>query len=433
MHPATRKIVLGRQTRGLFRATKWLGEQDHYNVLNIPRNATEQQIKKAYRAMAKKYHPDAGPKGDSAMFGKVTDAYKTLSDTQKRQAFDMKNNGGGYAGAAGAGAGSNFNAQHQGFPGWENMEFAHTNSGSQHSAKMGQDLGNMWDELFGNENRGTKARMEKYQPERGADVTVKLALNFDEAVDGVTKEVSYFYQRKCVPCRGTGSKDGAPITKCTVCHGRGKQTKSNGYYHVEQSCTACGGSGKILRELCASCAGKGTTKDRTTQQVKVPAGVDTKDRLRVAGKGEAGVRGGAPGNLFIDVIVDNATVFTRDGEDIHLIQPISLTTAIIGGKITIPTVSGDITVTVPPGTQQGDKVLVRGKGIKKPQQNSVGHMYLHYHIDIPKTINDKQRIALEHFAEEEAADASQAGVASMKNMIKVKHKYNRMIQFKDSI
>ena len=305
-------------------ATRGLLEQDHYGILGLPKSASQDQVKKAYLSLAKKHHPDAaGGKGNSDQFNKVNEAYKTLNDPQKRQVYDMSQQGGhgsSFAGATGApGAGAGFDARQQGFAGWDNMDFAYTGAqGGQQTDRMGTDLGKMWEDIFGSgaagaAGAGAKARVSRYQPKRGEDVTVKLHLGFVEAVEGTVKEVSYFYTRRCHPCKGTGSRDGAPVAKCTVCGGRGKQSKSNGYYHVEQPCAACNGAGEIVRDLCAPCGGKGSIKDRTTQQVTVPAGVNTKDRLRVAGKGEAGIRGGAAGNLYIDVVVENDSVFVRDG------------------------------------------------------------------------------------------------------------------------
>eukprot|EP00754_Rhynchopus_humris_P001762 Rhum_TRINITY_DN11012_c0_g1::Rhum_TRINITY_DN11012_c0_g1_i1::g.41864::m.41864/K03686/dnaJ; molecular chaperone DnaJ len=385
------------QQRRHFGVTRGLFEQDHYGVLGLPKSASQEQVKKAYLSLAKKHHPDAaGGKGNSDQFNKVNEAYKTLNDPQKRQVYDMSQqgaHGSSFSGATGApGAGAGFDTRQQGFTGWDNMDFAYTGAqGGQQTDRMGTDLGKMWEDIFGSgaggaAGAGAKARVSRYQPKRGEDVTVKLHLGFVEAVEGTVKEVSYFYTRRCHPCKGTGSRDGAPVAKCTVCGGRGKQSKSNGYYHVEQPCAACNGAGEIVRDLCAPCGGKGSIKDRTTQQVTVPAGVNTKDRLRVAGKGEAGIRGGAAGNLYIDVAVENDSVFVRDGEDVHLIQPLSLVQAVLGGKITVPTIRGEVTVNVPSGTQQGDKLVLRGKGIKKPQLPTTGHQYVHFHVTVPKYV-----------------------------------------------
>eukprot|EP01063_Lacrimia_lanifica_P010175 TRINITY_DN16917_c0_g1_i1.p2 TRINITY_DN16917_c0_g1~~TRINITY_DN16917_c0_g1_i1.p2 ORF type:complete len:447 (+),score=154.10 TRINITY_DN16917_c0_g1_i1:54-1394(+) len=417
-------------------------EQEHYSILGVPRNATPDQVKKAYRSAAKKYHPDAGGKGkgNADMFNKVNEAYKTLSDPQKRQVYDMSSGGAGGASGGGgaAGAGHEWNQKAGGFPGWNNMEFSYTGQqgAGTHHAKMASDLGSMWEDIFGSgtggAQQGQKARMARYQPQRGVDVAVKLKLDFKEAVEGTKKEVTYFFEQKCTPCRGTGSKDGAPVVKCTVCNGRGKMTSSNGYYHVEQPCTACGGVGEIVRDLCSNCGGKGTVKARTTQQVNVPAGVDTKDRLRVAGKGGAGIRGGAPGNLFIDVIVDNETTFTRDGEDMHVIQPLTVAQAIMGAKIQVPTISGQVNITVPPGTQQGDKQLLRNMGVRKPQKNTVGDMYVHFHIHMPSvtSLTSKQKELLESF---DLEMGEQREHLSPKNMFMVKQKYKKMIDFKDAL
>ncbi|KAJ9473031.1 Chaperone protein DnaJ [Diplonema papillatum] len=424
--------VISQQRRCLFGSTRALLEQDHYKVLNIPRNSTSQDIKSAYRALAKKYHPDMSGKGNADMFSRVNDAYQQLSDPQKRQVYDMSSAGMGSAGGMGAGgsaagAGHNYNTAQQGFQGWNDMEF---NYAGTHSQKMGADLGRMWEEIFNDgKGAGSAPHAARYQPVRGGDVSIKVKLGFLEAVEGCQKEVSYYYQRKCVPCKGTGSRGGEAVSKCSACHGRGKSTKTNGYYHVEQPCTVCGGAGEIIRALCSTCGGKGTAKERTTQLVTMPAGVNSKDRLRVNGKGDAGIRGGAPGNLFVDLIVDNDTVFTRDKEDIHLIQPVTVSDAMLGAKISVATISGDVALTVPPSTQQGDKIVLKGKGVRKPNQNQVGDMYVHFHVLIPKSLTQKQRLALEHFAEDEDRSSS----LDLQTMMRVKSKYQNLITFKGDI
>ena len=295
--------------------TVGLFEANHYETLKISRDATTDQVKKAYRTMAKEHHPDSQGKGSADMFQKVSEAYNTLSDSQKRQAYDAKHQHPGSYGGSGAapGAGAQYDARQQGFQGWNNMEFSYT--GNQHNAGATANLHGMWEDIFGAgaATGGARERVSKYKPEKGQDVTVKLQLGFVESVEGCKKEISYFFQDRCRPCNGSGSKGGKPVQKCAVCGGRGKTQKSNGYYHMEQPCQACNGAGEIVHELCNGCGGKGTIKAKTTQQVNVPPGVDTKDRLRVAGKGECGIRGGTRGNLFLDIIVENDSVFTRDG------------------------------------------------------------------------------------------------------------------------
>eukprot|EP00755_Sulcionema_specki_P006254 Sspe_Gene.34963::Locus_16974_Transcript_1_1_Confidence_1.000_Length_2388::g.34963::m.34963/K03686/dnaJ; molecular chaperone DnaJ len=401
----------------LFQVSTRLLVRSHYDTLGIHRKASASEVKKAYREKAKKYHPDMNKGATTEDFGKITEAYNVLNDPQKRQAYDMSLGQGGASTAAGANAGFN-PYQH-----WNKMEFQFT--GSQQDPNMGPELGKMWEDIFG--SAGTKTKPTKHTAQKGGDITLKLKLSFLEAVEGCTKEVSYQYLRRCTPCKGTGSKDGAHRVRCTMCHGRGKQQTSNGFYHIEQPCSACGGSGEIVRSLCTSCGGSGTTKDRTTQQITVPAGVNTLDRLRIPNKGEAGTRGGQNGHLFIDVYVEDHHIFTRDGEDVHVVLPITVTQAALGGKVSLPTLSGDVTLTVSPGTQQGEKVVLRGKGIRKPNRNTVGDQYVHFHIMIPRNLSPKQRAALELLAaEEDKAPPSQQTFRALKE------KYKKWIDFKEA-
>eukprot|EP01060_Flectonema_neradi_P022961 TRINITY_DN3117_c0_g1_i1.p1 TRINITY_DN3117_c0_g1~~TRINITY_DN3117_c0_g1_i1.p1 ORF type:complete len:442 (+),score=56.44 TRINITY_DN3117_c0_g1_i1:172-1326(+) len=381
-------------------------------------------IKKGYRLMAKKYHPDAGGQKSADMFSKVNDAYKTLSDPQKRQVYDGSRGGGGRGPIPGAG--STYGTQQAaGFEGWENMNFGY--AGKQGAATQGMNLNKMWEDIFGSGQADGRndPRKSKFKPQKGGDITVPKTISFKQAVDGCVTEVSYSYLRRCIPCKGTGSKDGQAVSKCNQCGGRGKMSKTNGYYHVEQPCPTCNGVGEMIRTLCGQCGGSGTVKDRTTQQVTIPAGVNTRDRLRVGGKGESGTRGGTAGNLFIDVTVEEDPHFIRDADDIHHIKPITVTQAILGAKVILPTISGDVSLTVPKGTQQGDSLILRGKGVKKPQSTSCGNMYVHFHIVMPSSLTPKQRAAMEHFAEDEQP------VDSSSQILKSKEQFRKLINFKE--
>eukprot|EP01065_Artemidia_motanka_P045118 TRINITY_DN6553_c4_g1_i1.p2 TRINITY_DN6553_c4_g1~~TRINITY_DN6553_c4_g1_i1.p2 ORF type:complete len:327 (+),score=58.69 TRINITY_DN6553_c4_g1_i1:451-1431(+) len=301
--------------------------------------------------------------------------------------------GGGFT--AGAAAGPGGSTSQAGFNQWQQMEFKY----GQTQQGPGMDMGRMWEDIFGGQKQAKQSM--KYQPMKGGDITTKLRLGFLEAVNGCKKEVSYQYLRKCTPCRGSGSRDGAPKVRCNVCHGRGKQSTTNGFYHVEQQCAACGGSGEIVQALCTGCGGKGVVKDRTTQQVQVPPGVDNLERLRIVGKGEAGIRGGPTGHLYCDIAVEEHPIFSRDGEDIHVVLPITFAQAVLGAKVNLPVIGGELPFSIPPGTQQGDKVLMRGKGVRKKSQNKVGDQWVHFHISVPKTITPEQRLAVERFQEYE--------------------------------
>eukprot|EP01062_Namystynia_karyoxenos_P003531 TRINITY_DN11273_c0_g1_i1.p1 TRINITY_DN11273_c0_g1~~TRINITY_DN11273_c0_g1_i1.p1 ORF type:complete len:498 (+),score=161.06 TRINITY_DN11273_c0_g1_i1:68-1561(+) len=428
-YPVCRPRRLQGQRRALRTSPVLLAvspQQDHYGALSVARTATADQIKRAYLRLAKKLHPDVSGKSSADQFAAIHEAYKVLSDPQKRQVYDMS--GGGFT-TGGAAAGPEGQTA-QGFNQWGEMNFNYggVREGPNVGQGMGMDMGRMWEDLFSQNNAQQAKRSQKYQAQKGGDITVKLRLGFLEAVEGCKKEVSYHYLRKCAPCKGSGSKDGAPRVRCNVCHGRGKQTTTNGYYHIEQPCAACGGSGEIVHAMCPSCGGKGVVKDRTSQQVQVPAGVDSHDRLRVAGKGEAGLRGGPTGHLYCDIDVEEHPVFERDGDDIHVVLPILLSQAVLGGKVSLPTLAGEVQLTVPAGTQQGDKVLLRGKGVKKPQQNKVGDQYVHFHVTIPKTITAEQRIAVERFAEQEDKTTPPPELFR-----ELKRKYRRSMDIRDRI
>ena len=238
-------------------------------------------------------------------------------------------------------------------------------------------------------------------PEPGADIRFRLKLNFLEAVNGCSKEISYNTMRKCAGCAGTGAKEGAEKSKCPHCGGRGKKVVSTGFFHMQQDCSNCGGTGETGRATCTQCTGKGVVKDRVVQSLPVPKGVDNGERLKITGKGEAGVRGGPPGNLLIEIAVDDHPVFYRDGVHVHLVAPISLSQAVLGGVIRVPSLTGEIETKVPPGTQQGDKLLIRGRGVHRPTQQKTGDLFIHFAILLPKDLTDAQKAAITQFEKDE--------------------------------
>jgi molecular chaperone DnaJ len=218
---------------------------------------------------------------------------------------------------------------------------------------------------------------------------------------GCTKEISFNTVRKCVSCTGAGYKDAAEKSTCAQCNGRGKKVMSTGFFHMQQDCQTCGGTGELGRSQCTTCAGKGCVKDRAVQKLPVPKGVNSKERLKIVGKGEAGVRNGPAGNLYVEITVDEHPVFHRDGCDIHIVAPISLSLAVLGGPITVPTLTGEMETKVPPGTQQGDKVVVRGRGVARPTQQKQGDLFVHFVIMLPKELTEQQKAAITEFAKDE--------------------------------
>ncbi|KAL7698812.1 chaperone protein DNAj [Lotmaria passim] len=380
-------------------------KRDLYSVLGVARNATPEQIKTAYKKRAKALHPDVNPSPTAAEdFAEAKQAYETLSDPQKRSMYDMTGNanaGAGFPGGAGGPGG--FNP----FGGGANP-FA---AGGNPFANMGNPGGpggqggfsfNDFEEIFQKMSGSGKDKTRKPQgPEPGADIHYKLTLSFLEAVNGCQKEISYNTMRRCGACTGSGFQDTGSRTKCPHCGGRGKKVMSTGFFHMQQDCTHCGGTGELGRTTCAQCSGKGIVKDRSVQTLPVPKGVDNKERLKVTGKGEAGVRNGPPGNLYIEISVEEHPVFHREGSDIHVITPITLSTAVLGGTVRVPTLTGEVETRVPVGTQQGDKLVLRGRGVHRPNQNKTGDFYIHFAVMLPKELTEAQKKAIAEFAKDE--------------------------------
>ncbi|CCW67533.1 unnamed protein product [Phytomonas sp. Hart1] len=371
-------------------------KKDLYAVLGVQRNATQEQIKTAYKQKAKILHPDVNPNPRAAEdFATAKQAYETLSDPQKRSMYDMTGNASA-AGNFGGGAGFNpFGGTSNPFGGAGNP-FANATNGS------GGFSFTDFEEIFQKMSGSGKDKTRKPQgPEPGADIHYKMKLTFLEAVHGCTKEISYNTMRRCGMCAGSGCQETTARSKCAHCGGRGKKVMSTGFFHMQQDCTHCGGTGEMGRTTCAQCSGKGIVKDRSLQTLRVPKGIDHKERLRVSGRGEVGVRNGPPGNLYVEVTVEEDAVFHREGTDIHIVAPISLSIAVLGGTVRVPTLTGEVETKVPPGTQQGDRLVVRGRGVHRPNQNRTGDFFIHFAVLLPKMLTDAQKEAIAKFAKDE--------------------------------
>ncbi|KAG5487528.1 hypothetical protein LSCM1_07485 [Leishmania martiniquensis] len=377
-------------------------KKDLYSVLGVARNATPEQIKSAYKKRAKALHPDVNPSPSAAEdFAEAKQAYETLSDSQKRSMYDMTGNASaasGFGGAGGPGGGFNpFGAGANPFAAGGNP-FANMGGSSQPGGFSFNDF----EEIFQKMSSSGKEKARKPQgPEPGADIHYKLTLSFLEAVKGCHKEISYNTMRRCGACTGSGCQDTGSRTKCPHCGGRGKKVMSTGFFHMQQDCTHCGGTGELGRTTCTQCSGKGIVKDRSVQTLPVPKGVDNKERLKVTGKGEAGVRNGPPGNLYIEISVEDDPVFHREGSDIHVITPITLSTAVLGGTVRVPTLTGEVETRVPVGTQQGDKLVLRGRGVHRPNHNKTGDFFIHFAVMLPKELTEEQKRAIADFAKDE--------------------------------
>ena len=358
-------------------------KRDYYEVLGVPRTASEDEIKKAYRKLAKKYHPDMNPGDKTAeeKFKEVNEAYEVLSDAEKKARYDQF----GHAGVdpnygAGAGAG--------GFSG----------------GFGGVDLNDLFGDFFGGFGGfgGSSRRANTANaPRKGADIRVSLALSFMEAVHGCTKTVSISRQDVCPACGGTGAAAGTSPETCPDCHGTGQvvvqQRTPFGVMQSARPCTRCGGKGKIIKTPCAKCHGTGKVSSPKKIEVKVPAGIDDDQSLRLQGLGDAGANGGPAGDLIVIITVRPDPMFERDRYDVHVTVPITYSQAVLGADVVVPTIDGKVQYTVPDGTQSGTTFRLRGKGIQYVNGRGRGDQYVHVMVEIPKKLNKAQREALKKF------------------------------------
>ncbi len=360
-------------------------KRDYYEVLGVPNTATAEEIKKAYRKQAKKYHPDLNPDDKSAeeKFKEVGEAYEVLSDADKRARYDRY----GFAGVdpnynAGAGAG--------GFGGFGGVDLG--------DLFGGVDLG----DLFGMGGRSRRSANPN-APRKGGDIRVSVVLSFMEAVHGCKKTVTVNRQDVCSECGGTGAAKGASPETCPDCRGTGyitvQQRTPFGVMQSSQPCTRCGGKGKIIKSPCAKCHGTGKTSSTGRVEVTIPAGVDDDQILRVGGRGDTGSNGGRSGDLLVIITVRPDTMFERDGYDVHVTVPITYSQAVLGADLEVPTIDGKVAYSVPEGTQSGAMFRLRGKGIQYVNGRGRGDQYVKVVVEIPKKLTRAQRDALAKFDE----------------------------------
>lgn len=363
--------------------------EDYYNLLGVKRGASADEIRKAYRRLARKYHPDVNPGDKSAeeKFKQITEANDVLSDAEKRKVYDKY---GSYSdnlrdASAGQGAGAG------GFD-FGGFDFSQAAGGAGAGAGGGAGFKDIFSELFGGA-RGTQSRP---QSQRGLDLEVPLALSFEEAINGLTTNLNVRRSDPCLRCGG-GGESGTGQVICGTCNGSGKISAGGGFLRFDQACQNCNGTGR-RRQPCPDCRGKGTIPKTEAVKVRIPAGVDTGSRVRVAGKGEAGMRGGPPGDLFIITNVSPHPIFTRKGDNIECAIPITLTEAALGAKIEVPTVSGKAQLKIPPGTQSGQRFRLREKGAPSLRGNARGDQYVEVRIALPKIIDEDSKELLRQFA-----------------------------------
>ncbi len=353
---------------------------DLYKVLGISKKASDDEIKKAYRKLARKYHPDRNPDDAAAeeKFKEVQGAYDTLSDPEKREQYDQ---GGAFAGFGGPGGpgGGPFGAA--GFPG---------------GGGGGADFGDILSNLFG---RGGGGRAQAQQ-QRGRDLETELSLSFDQAVNGAQVSVSVPKEERCTTCHGSGAKPGtAPVT-CPRCGGRGIDAESQGLFSISQPCPQCGGAGQIIEDPCPTCGGSGLTRQTKRYKVNIPAGVRDGARIRLAGKGEAGPRGGPAGDLYVVTRVTASPVFKRlDGGNLEVTVPITVAEALRGATIEVPTLDGTKKIKVAAGTRHGTIQRLRGEGPPKPRGKGRGDIRYRLEIELPEELTEEQRKIVDELAE----------------------------------
>lgn len=363
-----------------------LANKDYYEVLGLQKGASDEDIKKAFRKLAIKYHPDKnqGDKEAEEKFKEINEAYQVLSDPQKKAQYDQFGTT-DFNGAGGFG----------GFNGAEGFDFS--------------DLGDIFGSFFGGGFGGGGRR--RNGPERGNDMEYSINLTFEEAIFGVEKEISITRSENCETCNGTGAKPGTSAKTCDKCHGTGQiriqRNSPLGSFVTQTTCDKCGGKGTIITDPCHDCHGTGKLRKNRKITVKIPAGVDTGNVIPLRGHGEHGKNGGPSGDLYINLRVAPHKDFKRDGIDIHFDTHISFAEAALGIEIKVPTVDGDVKYTIPAGTQPGTKFRLKGKGVPRVNGSGRGDQYVRVIVDIPKTLNDKQREALRLF--QEAGNSSGEG------------------------
>ena len=354
--------------------------RDYYEILGVSRTATQEEIKAAFRRLAREYHPDVSKHPDAEeRFKEINEAYAVLSDSQKRAAYDRF----GHAGVGRGGVGS-------GFGGARDFGFG--------------DFADLFEELFGmgGFGRAWRSRSTSKRPRRGRDIQITLTLTFEEAVFGAEKEVQFTRQEVCPTCHGTGAAPGTRPQTCPTCHGSGvvRQTRSTffGTMVQETVCPTCQGTGEVIPNPCPTCHGRGTVSKTVRKKVSIPAGVDTGTQIRIAGEGELGENGGPRGDLYIKIRVKPHKFFQRRGDDIVLTLNINIAQAALGATVKVPTVDGEEELNIPAGTQPGQTFRLRGKGVPHLQRPGRGDQIVIINVEVPRRLNAHQRELLEELA-----------------------------------
>ena len=358
-----------------------MAKRDYYEILGVAKNASDEDIKKAYRKLAMKHHPDRN-QGDDAKkaeekFKEAKEAYEMLSDPKKRAAYDQYGHAGVDPNMGGAGG---FRGGPEGFGGFA------------------EAFGDIFGDIFGGAQGGGR-RAGGPQVYRGSDLSYAMEITLEEAANGKETQIRIPSWSECETCHGSGAKPGTSAKTCPSCHGSGAVHLRQGFFSIQQTCPHCHGSGKIIPEPCTTCGGQGRVKQNKTLEVKIPAGINEGMRIRSAGNGEPGMNGGPPGDLYIEIRIRQHEIFERDGDDLHCTVPVSITLAALGGPIEVPTLSGTAEIDLPEGTQHGKTFRLRGKGIKGLRSSYPGDLYCHVAVETPVKLTEHQRKLLKELDE----------------------------------
>ncbi len=359
-----------------------MAKRDYYEVLGVAKNASEEDVKKAYRKLAMKYHPDRN-QGDGAKvaeekFKEAKEAYEMLTDPKKRAAYDQF----GHAGVdPNVGAGGFRGAGPEGFGGFA------------------EAFGDIFGDIFGNAGGGGRRAGGGPQVYRGGDLSYAMEISLEEAAHGKEAQIRIPSWESCEPCHGSGAKPGTSARACSTCGGSGTVHLRQGFFSIQQTCPTCHGTGKVIPDPCVACGGAGKVKKQKTLEVKIPAGINEGMRIRSTGNGEPGTNGGPPGDLYIEIRIRQHEIFERDGDDLHCTVPVSFTTVALGGTIEVPTLAGKAEIDLPEGTQHGKTFRLRGKGIKGLRASYPGDLYCHVSVETPIKITEHQRKLLKELDE----------------------------------
>lgn len=345
-----------------------MAKRDYYEVLGVGHNASEDEIKKAYRRLAMKHHPDRNSNNKAAeeRFKEAKEAYEVLCDARRRAAYDQFGHAGVDAAAGAAGA------------------------GYARGASFSDIFGDVFSDIFSGARADGRAH-------GGADLRYNLDLSLEEAVHGTTVSIRLPTRVTCKTCQGSGAKPGTSLSTCPTCHGHGQVRMQQGFFSIQQTCPRCHGKGKLVADPCATCHGQGRVQEHKTLSVKIPAGVDSGDRIRLAGEGEASENGGAPGDLYVQVNVREHEIFAREDNNLFCEVPISFVTATLGGELDVPTLDGRVKLHVPPETQTGKVFKLRGKGVKSLRGGAVGDLLCKVVVETPVNLNNRQKALLSEF------------------------------------